>query len=485
MSIEKQFSKGVAWMAVGNWVEQAVNLAVFVALARLLGAEEFGHVAMAVTFIILAEALVRETISEVLIADEDLTAERTNAVFWLLVGGSALLAVFMFAMSWPIALFYGEAIVGPLLRALAVSVVLVALAAVPVAILRRELKFRILSLRAIAGVVAGGLVGVTLAWFGFGVWSLVFHHLTLVTVNTIMAVTAVGWRPSRPTWQAGLGADFGSKMLGLRLGELFTTQTPIVVIGWALGPVATGQFAMAWRLVDIAAFLISTPIRYAAQPAFAALTRAGQDAARLFTEIGRLAAMIAVPAFAGLAMTGDMVVTLAFGEGWEEAGQILRVMCLVGFYFCIERLQQSFCLSTGTVGGLARISWIEAAVGLVLTLGAALFAGPVWGLAAVAVAMTVRSFVIWPLRFGLVARLGGPEPVRFIRQFAGPVVAALAMAAIVWAVRGALEGQLLAVQLFGAIAAGGGVFMVLAAVFFRDALGIVQRFLGEDVQETG
>ena len=73
MTIEKQFSKGVAWMAVGNWVEQAVNLAVFVALARLLGAEDFGLVAMAVTFVILAEALVRETVSEVLIAEKALS----------------------------------------------------------------------------------------------------------------------------------------------------------------------------------------------------------------------------------------------------------------------------------------------------------------------------------------------------------------------------------------------------------------------------
>lgn len=480
MSIEKQFSKGVAWMAVGNWVEQAVNLAVFVALARLLGAEAFGHVAMAVTFVILAEALVRETVSEVLIAEKELSGAQINGVFWLLLIGSVLLAGFMFAISWPVAAFYGEPIVGPLLRALAVSVVGVALASVPVAILRRELKFKILSLRAIAGVVVGGATGVTMAFMGFGVWSLVAHHLVLVAVNTVMAITAVGWRPGRFPGIAGLrlASSFGSKMLGLRLGELVTTQTPIVVIGYFLGPVATGQFAMAWRLVDIAAFLISTPIRYAAQPAFAALTRAGQDAAKLFTEIGRLAAMIAVPAFAGLAVTGDLIVTLAFGEGWEEAGQILRVMCLVGFYFCIERLQQSFCLSTGTVGGLTRISWLESVAGFAVIPAAVVFAPEGWGLMAATAAMTLRSVLIWPLRFALVERLRGPAPLRFARQFFGPVLAACAMALAVWLVRAALSESWLAVQLFAAIAAGGAVFLALAAVFFRDAVGIVQRFLG-------
>ena len=68
MSITRQFSKGVAWMAAGNWLEQAINFVVFVVLARLLVAEAFGLLAMATAFVILSEFLVRETLSEFLIA---------------------------------------------------------------------------------------------------------------------------------------------------------------------------------------------------------------------------------------------------------------------------------------------------------------------------------------------------------------------------------------------------------------------------------
>ena len=479
MSIERQFSNGVAWMAAGNWIEQAVNLLVFVALARLLGAEAFGLVAMAVTFIVLAEALVRETVSEILIAEEDLALERINAVFWLLLFGSSLLAVFLAAASYPIAVFYGEDIVGPLLRALAVSVVLVAGAAVPVAILRRELKFRILSLRAIAGVVVGGIVGVALALAGAGVWSLVAQHLTLVAVNTIMAVTAVSWRPSAPPgWQTLRAAmDFGGKMLGLRLGELVTTQTPIVLIGWALGPVALGQFAMAWRLADIAAFLISTPIRYAAQPAFAALSRAGEDAARLLTDVARVAAIIAIPAFVGLALTGDLVVTLAFGPGWEEAGLVLRVMSLVGFYFCIERVQQSFCLASGKVGGLTRIAWIEAAVGFVVIAAAVLLLPSEQGLIAATLAMTLRSYAVWPMRFRLVEALGGPAPNAFLAQFGRPVFIAAVMAVVVLVIRTSLDDEWLIVQLIAAAGGGAIVFCGLAAILMKDLRPLAERLL--------
>lgn len=479
MSIERQFSKGVAWMAAGNWIEQAVNLAVFIALARMLGDEAFGHAAMAVTFVVLAEALVRETVSERLISDEELDPEEVNRVFWLLVYGSGALAAILALGAYPISLFYGEPIVFPVLGSLSVSVILVALAAVPVAILRRALNFRILSLRAIAGVVAGGVVGVLLALNGAGVWALVAQHLTLVIVNTVMAVTAVDWRPSRPPSLARLrqGLDFGSKMFGLRLGELLTAQSPIIIIGWAFGPALLGQFSLAWRVADIAAFLISTPIRYASQPAFAAMTRSGGDAGRLLTDIARIAAIIAAPAFVGLAMTADLVVGIAFGEGWELAGMLLPWLCVISFYLCVERVQQSFALATGDVGGLTRIAWGEAALGLVLILAAALVSDANHGLFAVAVAMILRSYAIWPLRFQLVERLGGPAPLPFIRQFAGPLLGAAAMAACVWLVRGWFADSWAVTEFGVAVAAGGIVFALMVALFMRDVVPTAERLI--------
>ena len=163
MSVERQFSRGVAWMAVGNWIEQAVNFAVFVTLARLLGARDYGLLAMASVFIVLSESLVRESLSEYLIAAHEDAVEDLNATFWLLAGLGAVLALALAAIAPLAARTYGEAEVRLLILALAPSVLIVALNAVPVAILRRKMEFRILSLRAIAGVVLGGIIGIGMA----------------------------------------------------------------------------------------------------------------------------------------------------------------------------------------------------------------------------------------------------------------------------------------------------------------------------------
>jgi len=148
-------------MAAGAWIEQAFNFVVFVILARLLGAETIGLAAMAVSFLVLAASLVRETFTEYLIAHKDPTPDDFNAVFWCLIALGLALAALMNLLAVPIAGFYGEPEVASFLRALSPVVLMIALTAVPVAILRRDMRFNILSIRAIAGVVIGGIVGIT------------------------------------------------------------------------------------------------------------------------------------------------------------------------------------------------------------------------------------------------------------------------------------------------------------------------------------
>ena len=83
MSTEVRFGRSVAWMAVGSWVEQGCNILFFVLLARILGAEAFGLVAMATAFVIFAESLVRESVSEYLIAARTPAPGHFSAAFWM------------------------------------------------------------------------------------------------------------------------------------------------------------------------------------------------------------------------------------------------------------------------------------------------------------------------------------------------------------------------------------------------------------------
>ncbi len=412
MSVTQQFSRGVAWMAIGNWVEQAVNFAVFVTLARLLGAKDYGLLAMASVFIVMAESLVRESLSEYLIAANELEEEDLNATFWLLIGLGVMLAILLLLLAGPASRTYGEPQVRTLILALAPSVMIVAVNAVPVAILRRAMDFRILSLRAIAGVVLGGVVGIGMALAGFGVWSFAGQWLVMISTNAVMAWGAVDWRPGLRTSQFHLirAARFGVKVLGLRAGELAATQTPMLMIGATLGPEATGLYAVAWRLVEALSFLIATPLRQASQSAFAALGREGGDAGALLLDLGRMTGFVALPFFTGLAVLAAPIILLVFGSQWQAASPVLSALAAMGLFICIGRVQGSFALAAGRAGMLAGLVW--SIVGLMAGLS---WVASAQGIVAVAAAVVLANYLVWPLYFRLAASIAA-MPVRGFMQ---------------------------------------------------------------------
>ena len=456
-------------MAAGGWTEQAINFAVFVTMAKLLGPELYGLLSMAAVFIVLAEALVRESVSEYLIAHEDPSDEDYNATFWLTAGLGLVLALVLWAAAWPIAAVYGHEIVAGLIRGLSVTVLLIAFTAVPVAILRREFNFRVLSLRAIAGVVVGGAVGIGMALTGWGVWSFVGQWIAMISTNVVMAWTAVEWRPGLATTRGHFrrAGGFGAQVLGLRMAELAVVQMPTVLIGATLGPLATGLYSVSWRLIETLTFLISTPLRMVSQPAFAAVRREGGRAGDLLLDIARLTGVVAFPFFIGLAVVAEPVLRLFFGEEWLGAAPVLSVMAFLGVYFSIAMVQQSFCLAAGKAGEITLLTWANVALGAALMLFAAR-----WGLVAITAAFVAAHYLLWVFRYRLVARIGEMPALPLVTCNVMPALATAAMAGAVIVAHRLLAGGPLILDVALSILTGIVVFALITLVFMRDRLAL-------------
>lgn len=476
MTSARRFAGGAGWMAAGGWVEQAINLAVFILLARLLDAHAFGIVAMASVFVVLSEFLVRESLSDWLIAAEDPGPQDFNAVFWMLVALGLALGAVLAVLGGPLAAFYGEPGVAPVLPALAVTVPLVAATAVPVAILRRAMRFRTLALRAVAGAVCGGAAGVWLALQGWGVWALVAHRVVTVLVNVALAWAQVGWRPgiatTRGAARAALG--FGGGILGLRAAELAILQAPVLIIGAVLGPVAAGIYSVALRIVEMATLLIVTPLRMAAQSSLAEAGRAGTDMGALLVQIVALATAVAYPVYGGLALVAGPLVTAVFGAGWAPSAPVLVPLALGGLAVFVERVQQSVSLATGRPGPLALIGWAGVAGVTLLAL-----AGTRWGVAGAAWGAALGLWLPFYARLRVASRQSGASLRSLIGPHLAPLAAAAAMAPAVLLARGAASAPGSALAF--AVAAGAAVYAVIAAAVMRDRIRpfLAHRSAGE------
>lgn len=477
MSVKRKFSSGVFWMSAGSWIEQSVNFLIFAALARILGVETFGILAMAAAFVLVPEFLVRESISEILLTRDELSPKRLNSVFWSLAGFGALLTVGLLLASGLIAEFYRFDEIKPLIIALSPTVMMISLTAVPVALLRRELKFRVLALRAVAGVVAGGAVGIGMAVAGYGVWSLVGQRIAQVGVNIAMAWLAVDWRPGREISRNQLREvwKFGHSVAGLRAAELVAVQMPAVMIGVLMGPASAGLYSIAWRIVEIASFLVATPLRMAAQPAFSAVSREGGGASGLLVEIMRLSGIIAFPAFAGLAILSKPTLIVLFGLKWVPAAPILSALSIFGIYLCIEKVQQTYCLSAGKVKTLAKISWFEvffSALLMYLTIP--------YGLTIATVSFVAAFLLVWPLKFQNLARISKLKSFDLAVIHVAPAAVTIVMVCVIWIFVKTTEDQLGLMVLPAATVGGLFIFLGFSKLFLNERLNLVKSFISSN-----
>ena len=475
--VKKQgFGANVAWMAGGNWGEHVISFLIYVALARILGAETFGLVAMASALVILAEAMVRETLTEWLIAEKEPEPGHYDALFWTLGGVSLVIFAGLYFGAGFIARAMGEEQIAPLIQVLAIVVPMTGFTGVPVAILRRNARFDILGARAVVGVVVGGSVGLALALSGAGAWALVIFRILLVAANEIMAWVFAGWRPGFKGRLHHLRSflSMGLSTFWLQAAYLVSIQSATVIFGAMLGPVAAGFFSLAWRLTEILTFLVNVPFAMVSQTAFAATRRRGEDVTSFMDTVLRVTTLPSLAVFSGLAVLAGPFIRFCFGEEWVPAAAIVQVLCIVGLYRSVERIQHVFCLALGQAKGLAVITTIEAIAGIVVMV----LLVP-YGAVAVTLGFALRYIVFWPLRFAYASRFGGVSLGRTAALMAPGLMAAGAMVAVLLAMIHGLGLDPYRLFWLGVlITTGAAVFVGFVALFMPNRIESARLLIG-------
>lgn len=462
MAAQRSLTSAMAWMFTGSWAEQAINLTAFVILAYLLGAEAFGLATMALVFVLFAEFIVRQTITEAIIKIEKLEDGHLDVIFWSLGTLSILLTALLILSANAIAAIYSNPQIADYLIWATPTIIIIGFSGVPINLLNRELEFRALAIRATIGVLAGSIAGITLALLDFGVWCFIAQRVVQIFTDHLLAWTARPWRPGFRAKRRHLDdvIGFSSRLMGLRISELISINAPLVIIGAYFGPTMLGLYALGWRLVETLSFLITIPIKAVAQPAFASIKRAKGQVDDLLIKILGTSSLITFVAFAGMASVSALTITFLFGADWLDAISTHQILCLAGIYFSIERIQQVFCLALGHASALLKLSILEALVGI-----AAMLWSVQYGLIGVAIAFVARYYLLWPLRFLILSRYTEKSAIHYIRAFSMPLAAAILTALIVIGWQQWLPAEIpVFIQLLSSIMVG--VISYLAIVWF-------------------
>jgi O-antigen/teichoic acid export membrane protein len=461
-SMHNRIRSGLAWKVASQVFMQLSRVAVVVVLARLLTPAEYGLAAMVLVFSALVLIFTDLALGAALVQREELSERDRSTVFWTSVAAGVGFTFLGIALSWPLAAFYGEPEVQPLFAVMSVSFLLTALGTAHSALLNREMRFKSLELRMMAGTFVGGIVGIAVAYAGYGAWAIIWQQLAIAAVSTAFLWAFSRWRPRFIFSGASLRSlgGYSANVFGTRVLFYMNRKLDHMLIGRFLGASALGAYAVAYNVMLMPLSRIAQPVVEVLFPAMSRIQDDRKRMAAMWLRANRMIGAISIPAMVGLMIVAPEFVATLFGQRWEEAAPVIQILAWVGLLQSLQRLNSSVLQACDRTGTLLRYSIVVLLASVVAFVG-----GLHWGIVGVATGYAISSTLVEPYYAWITARVLDVPLADYARSLAGVTQATAGMAAVVLAAKLWLVPPDLAAGLKLAIfvALGLGSYALLAA----------------------
>ncbi|RME52702.1 MAG: lipopolysaccharide biosynthesis protein, partial [Caldilineae bacterium] len=333
--------------------------------------------------------------------------------------------------------FYAEPRLTPIVLALAVGPVFSGVAAIPMALLRRRMAFgRVVAINLVS-LSMGLVVGVGLAWLGWGYRALVAKLLVEGAVAAGGAWLATRWRPAPPRRTAGLRPllAFGSYLSGSYVLSYFSRNLDNILIGRVAGSTALGFYTKAYQVVLMPLRQVFGPISSAVLPTFSRLQGDPVRFRAYYRQGALLMASLGMPFVVLSGVAADRLVLVLLGAPWLDVAPLLRLLTPAAFVGTYYLTVDWVYLALGETRRQFR--WTLIAEGATVI---AFLVGIRWGASGVAAAYSLMTVVLSIPGVYYAFRTTSLRPADLFGAVWRPAVASLAAGGVVLALRGVLPG---------------------------------------------
>jgi PST family polysaccharide transporter len=420
---------GITWSIVSRIGRLGLTFVIGVILARLLSPREFGLVAMITVITSFAAIFAELGFSAALVQKPNVDQVHLSSVFWLNLGAGLALTVAFAAGAPLIARFYQEPMLTPLTMLIATNFVISSLKIVQNTLYTKALDFQTLAIVEICALAVAGAVSITMAYTGFGVWSLAVQSVIVSAITALLIWILSDWRPSLLFRWAAIKdlLGFSMNLFGTKVLNYWVRNIDYLLIGRILGSNPLGIYNRAYDIMLFPLVSVSQVLSRVMFPSFSIIQEDKERVASLYLRMTRTIALITFPMMLGLFVTVEPFVLAVFGPQWVAMIPVLRILSLVGMSQSIGTLTGNLYLSQGRAD-------LEFRIGLFLKTNAILgiVIGLRWGIVGVAAGYAIASFVNAYPSFYFAGRLVNLTYWQLLRNVSAVLACALAMAAFVW-----------------------------------------------------
>lgn len=421
--------RGVIWSLADKGGSGLISVVVHILLARLLVPEYFGIIAMArvgVEFIGLFKDL---GFAQAIIQRDEIDDEHLDTGLWTLFGIGMVLAVIGFACAPLIAMAFEEPELETVFKVLVLQLPIAGTSAIPIALLKRRMRFKVLSVRSLFAVTTGGLVAVVMAFLGFGVWALVAKSLVDACVGAIVLWAAIDWRPAIGYSKRHFKDlfSFGANITASNFVNFFTRQADDIIIGYFLGSRALGFYSVAYEILLALTDLLARTMTGVAFPAFSRLQHETARLKEAFVMSVYGASLLSFPVFFLFAAVAPEFFEVVYGEKWLDSAPIAQILAFVGVLHTAALFNPPILKAKGKPNWEFLLSTVNA-IGNVCGF----LIGAQFGVEGVALAFVLWGYFFTPIELYFVHKLVAFEVGDYLKKVGRSFFASLSIAGLVW-----------------------------------------------------
>lgn len=367
-NLKQKTQKGLVWSFVERFSTQGIQFVFSVILARLLSPDDYGIIAMPLVFLSIAQCFIDSGFSGALIRKPDLTEDDLSTAFYFNIGVGTVCYLALFLASPLIADFYHTPVLADLLKVTALATLFNPLCAVQQAILTRKIDFRTQAVVSLSGAIVSGIVGLVMAYKGFGVWSLVCQQVGGNIIRTVLLWTMGRWVPKRRwSWESFRYLwGFGSKMLGSALLETTYNNIYPIVIGKFFSAGDLGNYTRAYQFASLPSSNVTGVLQRVTFPVLSTIQNEDDRLARNYRKILRLSAFLIFPMMLMLSAIADPLVRILLTDKWEGCIILLQIVCFSMMWYPIHAINLNLLTVKGRSDLFFRLEIAKKVVGVAI-----------------------------------------------------------------------------------------------------------------------
>ncbi|MCD2257651.1 lipopolysaccharide biosynthesis protein [Psychroserpens luteolus] len=380
--------KGGFYLTIVNVLSQFLAIVVNIVLARLLLPEDFGLVALTMTYIGFITLFTNMGFGSSIIHEQSTTNKQLSSIYWLNYGLSIFSFIIIISTAKFAANFYDEPKLSAIVYVAALNILINPFYSIQYKLLERDLEFKTISKINLSGILVGSISAIIGAYYGLGVYALVIQPLVSSVVRMMLILVYKRWFPKfyfnikeikHMIW-------YSLKFKASQMSMYFERNIDYLILGKFFTSVILGYYAFAYNIMYTPVKRISYIFSEVLFPSFSSFKNDKIKIINGYFKSVNLVALVSIPAMTILAFNADLIIHLVFGQKWDGAIPIVRILCFAG---AIQSISQ--------FGGVIFSSIGKPEVTLYVSIGRTI-------LTVLAIILGVQYGVLWVAYFLVIAK---------------------------------------------------------------------------------